>query len=743
MIDQWLKKDLDTIFKQHSVAVFIDESSDGQFLLKTLGDEYSIHEAHSELEELHVKYLLEKEQPASITVIYTTTPKEKLKFIREYCETNGCVEIRYLQNYIKDKVHQTLNLNINLPQEELIAAAKMSVGKDRTYWMDLSHKGASEIFNLEKELLPFLHEPTVYAKEKYDEQLRKTFFCKVSEHLNREYLTKPPETLAAEVVTPMFDGLIRGDCDPLLFKVYCSWLDSVSYKKSFNSYLSNYTLPADLDIWQVSPAHPFKEIDEMWLKEIGENIHDKDRLPGYLAKITQRGQNKQALSLGITFWQDVKALLEFDSNDISYLSSFTECVAFYTRHFYLLDSAIRGLYTEFFHQAELLKPFQEYYKTLVSIFLDKWFQFFGDYQNSQTGLLQRIIAENSCKTAIIVGDGVTFEIAQRVNKKVSPEYKVVSEVILADIPSETENNMSRIYIDNGETESVQDKREKYLQQSNPDRAIEFIQLDNVKDEEGAAQYCICTSKDIDTIGENLQHSGLKYFQETENLLAEKIETLLGSGYQKVFLVSDHGFVLTGLLDEADKISVTFSGQVKKAERYIRTVDQQQILPASMVEIEKSYEEYNYLYFSKTMNPFKTTGKYGFSHGGLSAQELITPCFCWENPKVSSSQLPVTIGNKNDLKSVTGELCQIKLIAGKGEGDLFNFNRKVYLVFFSNGRQVSKSDIITIQTSDIISKEFAFDGLTELEAQLLDAQSKEQLDLVTIKQNKDRDLGGLL
>lgn len=47
--------------------------------------------------------------------------------MREYCETHGCIEIRYLQNYIKDKVHQALNLNINLPKDELIAAAKVSV----------------------------------------------------------------------------------------------------------------------------------------------------------------------------------------------------------------------------------------------------------------------------------------------------------------------------------------------------------------------------------------------------------------------------------------------------------------------------------------------------------------------------------------------------------------------------------------------------------------------------------------
>ena len=99
-----------------------------------------------------------------------------MKFIREYCETDGCIEIRYLQNYIKEKVHLTLNLNINLSREELISAAKVSVGKDRTYWLDISQKGAGEIFDLETVLLSFLDDPKKYAVERFDEQLREAFF---------------------------------------------------------------------------------------------------------------------------------------------------------------------------------------------------------------------------------------------------------------------------------------------------------------------------------------------------------------------------------------------------------------------------------------------------------------------------------------------------------------------------------------------------------------------------------------
>ena len=212
MIDTWFNEDLQRILIQHPVAVFIDESGEAGFLLKDLRMDYTVHTTNGELDELKAKYLIEKElqeHPASGRkyLIYTQLPKDKLSFVREYCETNGCIEIRYLQNYIKDKVHQTLNLNINLPKDELIAAAKVSVGKDRTYWMDISHKGASEIFDLDKELLPFVHDPVAYARDKYDAQLRETFYRKVNELLGQDYLAKPPTTLAGEVVIAMLNGL--------------------------------------------------------------------------------------------------------------------------------------------------------------------------------------------------------------------------------------------------------------------------------------------------------------------------------------------------------------------------------------------------------------------------------------------------------------------------------------------------------------------------------------------------------
>jgi hypothetical protein len=748
MIDGWLKDDLERIFEQHPVAVLVDVSGDAEFLLGAVEGSLNIHHAHSEIDELHIKYLIERARPSKDRyLIYTRTPRNELKFIREYCETSGCLEISYLENYIKDKVHKTLNLNINLPKEELIAAAKVSVGKDQTYWMDLIHKGAVEIFDLEKELLPFIHDPAKYEAERYDAQLREVFYRKVNDLLGQAHIAKPAGTLAGEVVKAMLDGLARGECHPTLEVVYHNWLDSVNYRGSLPGYLDPYSLPPDIDIWATDPSHPFLGVDEQWLKAVGKSIGNKGELPNILARIARRIQGRQAQSPGISFWPEVKLLLEFDPSDITYLNTFAECAAFYTKHFYKLDTAIRKLYAGLLNKRELLEPFQEHYKQLVSVFLDQWFKYFDDYQEGQTGLLQRIISENKGpqKVAVIVGDGVAYEIACCVAKKVSGDHPCTRDIVLADIPSETANNMSRIYMDSGATEGIHQKREKYLAGRNPDLPIGFARLEDVNEAARPSQFLICTYKDIDEMGEKLQQHALKYFEEVVDRFAAKVTLLLKCGYSKVYLISDHGFVLTGLLSEADKVSVALDGEAKKAERYIRTAERQPSLAGTMIEAQKKQDSFNYLYFSKTLNPFKTPGVYGFSHGGVSPQELVTPYFCWERSGGATQTLAAAIQNKAGLKSVTGEIFQITIQADTGPGDLFSMQRKVYLVFFSGGSDtsVNTSDFFTIQRGEAVTKEYTFAGNTEMDVLLLDASTKEQLDRAVIKQNMARDLGGLL
>ena len=71
------------------------------------------------------------------------------------------------------------------------------------------------------------------------------------------------------------------------------------------------------------------------------------------------------------------------------------------------------------------------------------------------------------------------------------------------------------------------------------------------------------------------------------------------------------------------------------------------------------------------------------------------------------------------------------------------DRKIVILFMAKGKQVNKSDIITLKPEGVLKKEYSFDNRNELEAVIVDAETKETLDKATIKQISIRDTGGLL
>ncbi len=743
MIDKWFNEDLNGIFRSHPVVVFIDESKQGRFLLETVSNEVTLLETSNEIDELKAKYEIEKNGSSKKYFIYTSVSRDKLKFIREYCETNGCIEIKYLDHYLKKKVAQHLNLNINIPKEELISAAKVSVGKGQTYWMDLSHKGASEIFDLEKELLPFLDNPKSYLK-KYDASTQEIFFKKVNELIGQAYIEKPPHTLASEVVKTLLDGLFNNNPNPTLLNVYRAWLDSRSSKKSFQGYLTKYKLSKKSNVFEVHASHPFLQIDEEWLIAIGANLSDARFLSSIIPKINQRIADKSAQNLEINFWRDVKTLLEFDAKDINQLSTFNEVVEFYTKFFFKVDRAIRRLYSSFLHHKDIIEPLQQHYKSLTAVFLDKWFKYIGEYDSNQTGTIQNILNKNEGSVAIVVGDGVSWEFARDIlDAFESREYDCERKVMYAGLPSETEHNMSQLYVDSGLVMATKKEREEYLVVNNLGKEIAFIDLEKVNESTSLSEFLICSCKDPDKLGETYQQSALKYFDGIAKFYASKITQLLQNGFKNVYLITDHGYALTGVLENSDKIEVQFSGSVNKSERYIRSKNHQSYDADLLIERELEYKDYNYCYFAKRLGPFKTPGVYGFSHGGFSPQETLIPFFKWSSNDLGNDLLAVQISNKSDLQNVTGELFSIKLKGEATASDLFSTERKVMVLFFSNGKKFNESDILTIEKGKEIKKEYQFNGHLTIDVVIVDALTKEQLDKATVSQNSARDLGGLL
>ncbi len=740
MLDKWFIEDVETILKNNNRIVLIDENREAEFLLELLKNrDYEIIEVNDNHEELKAKYEIEKNFKDEKTIIYTTINLDKLTFIREYCETNGKLEFDYLYRYIKDKAESELKLHLNIPKEEMLVAGKLSIGQDSNYWRKLSASGSESLFaDFEEEVLDFITDTETFNK-KYDKSSKTVFLELLSSKLGFPKLNKPDATIVNEVVNKIFENLLANSPNDLLNNIYKKWTNSKAHFDSLLERAEKYKLPDGVSIWNVSPHHPFKQVDLEWLKAVIKHINDKEWLSSKEELIRKRISFSIVTDIESSYLKSLLTLISFDQSKFNKLYSLEDCINFYVSHFYKVDTAIRHLYAEFLNDKTIMQPLQDYYRTILNAFLHKWFEYFDNYNENQSGKLKELFeSSKSDQVAVIVGDGLSFELTKEIEAHLNKDISCSTDYILADFPSETENNMSRLYIGKDSIEKNQKAREKFLKENlSADIHFEYINDINYNSK---YDKLVVISKDIDSLGEKFQQHGLKYFDDVVAEFVEKIKMLSAIGYKEIYIVSDHGFVLTGLLEESDKIEVNnLEGDFDKKERYIRTKKQQKNLSNMLVQIERFYEDYTHIIFSKSINPFKTTGHYGYSHGGITPQELITPFFVIKKEKEDVFELKVWISNKEKLKDIVSDSFEIK-ISTEEEGDLMKAReRKVSLIFMEGDDSFYQSDIFEAEIGTEIKREFSLDNRDSFDVILIDAISKETLDRAKVSKKQIRNI----
>jgi hypothetical protein len=439
------------------------------------------------------------------------------------------------------------------------------------------------------------------------------------------------------------------------------------------------------------------------------------------------------------WWKDVFTILEFDSKSLNALTDINKLIEFYTSKFWEIDRSIRNLYVSFLQEERIIRPLQESYESLNHLLLHQWFSFSGSFAQTQQGYLPQLFTNAKPGTAVIVGDGVRYEMAQHVANVLQKQLKVTRHAMLADMPSETEHNMSALYVGNKQVLAKKEDREKKLT-AITGKEITYLDLEALNYGE-KADYLVLSYKDIDSAGEKLQQGAIKLFAEFEQVLISKITLLLNIGFKEVHLITDHGFVLTGLLEESDKIESNVKGKKDVHERFIRTQEKQD--GSDFICFEEPYQDYKFVCAAKSHRPFRSKGVYGYSHGGFTPQEIIIPNFVFQKEKEASSGLQIIISNKSNLSNVTGEYFLIKLTASANATDLFASNRKVQILLYNGNVNVSSGSILTVEAGSTHPLEFGFGKYSDLKAILVDSATQEQLDTVLIKKSNLRDFGGIL
>lgn len=580
-------------------------------------------------------------------------------------------------------------------------------------------------------VLDLLVSPRQVAED-MDKEVWQIFCQEVYALMGKPQTQQPAEVMAGAVMDTIFDGLLHNNISAPLLAIYNRCVSSHAMDEKMADYIRGFALPKDADPLAAHPDYPFWALDESLMRRMSHAIENGEFLANYVHFIEERIQGKLASTYKASWLADIKTVVEYQNEKLYQVSSLDDFAVYYRDHFAPLDTAIRHLYAAWLHEEKVLRPFQFLYEQQEKELLDKWFALTADYQPTQRNLLKEKFSGNG-RIAILVCDGLRLEMAESIYQHAKSKKK--NDYAFAMLPSVTENGMSALFGCDG-VEDLAQKRYAHLLAE--DSEAEVILAEKLNSSI-TARHLILMFGDIDLVGEKKQMAALKDINGYEKEIAEKIETLLDMGYNKVYVTADHGFVITGILDEADKIPVP-NGDIKKLEERFCLVNARLQDSKGLVEREDDFCDSAYQYYAKSDKPFKTKGVYGYSHGGFTPQECIIPIYEFSQDAAAEA-LHVSITNKKDLQAVAGQYFKLKLQA-ESSTDVFKQERRMEIHFFEGSKELS-IQIVTIKQGQLLdNNEFVMPASGKAKVVLVDASTKEQIDYCEVKGSSARDLDDL-
>lgn len=731
MIDKWFVNDINEVLGQQGRVVVADAKGEGKFLLDFLPQTVVLLEVgDTELDEIKAKYEAEAHHAGESVAFYLHRPKDSLTFLLEYAEIQGCIVLDDMESYIRKHLFADIHLNTELSKQELILAAKLSRGKDQNWWKAVCMR-AIQPLDRDQLVLDLLVSPRQVAED-MDKEVWQIFCQEVYALMGKPQTQQPAEVMAGAVMDTIFDGLLHNNISAPLLAIYNRCVSSHAMDEKMADYIRGFALPKDADPLAAHPDYPFWALDESLMRRMSHAIENGEFLANYVHFIEERIQGKLASTYKASWLADIKTVVEYQNEKLYQVSSLDDFAVYYRDHFAPLDTAIRHLYAAWLHEEKVLRPFQFLYEQQEKELLDKWFALTADYQPTQRNLLKEKFSGNG-RIAILVCDGLRLEMAESIYQHAKSKKK--NDYAFAMLPSVTENGMSALFGCDG-VEDLAQKRYAHLLAE--DSEAEVILAEKLNSSI-TARHLILMFGDIDLVGEKKQMAALKDINGYEKEIAEKIETLLDMGYNKVYVTADHGFVITGILDEADKIPVP-NGDIKKLEERFCLVNARLQDSKGLVEREDDFCDSAYQYYAKSDKPFKTKGVYGYSHGGFTPQECIIP-ICEFSQDAAAEALHVSITNKKDLQAVAGQYFKLKLQA-ESSTDVFKQERRMEIHFFEGSKELS-IQIVTIKQGQLLdNNEFVMPASGKAKVVLVDASTKEQIDYCEVKGSSARDLDDL-
>lgn len=723
MFKEWLKDDIEKAAQKSNRVVISDPSRFLTFAVKDLPD-YAVLTLNSEAEEMAARHQAQTAHANSKVLFLCFFPAKEISQLVEFSGIGGFINFDNPDTYLRDKIFHKLNQNVTIPEPKLLLSAMLSEGKSLAWWRGIVNE-TIEPLDLKQHLHMLILDPEKYQTN-FDERVISVLRDEVFKAIGRPAVPLDPPALLRELYSAIFSGLLEGKLNPSLSDIYYWWSNTNDLLPSLRDLASAWTLPGNALPAKAHPDHPFESLDRLLLTTLAKRLRDNDSIVDLTEAVRKRVASPRVAALKPKWLNDLLTLLDFDSSEIYLYATMKKITDYYANHFASLDTALRHLYDRWLSEPELLRPLQEIYETHMKALLGIWFAVVPPkYAPTQLGLIEAALTSAS-KVAVLVCDGLRLEIAEAVVKKLSGNLKMKKRVEYAKLPTVTENGMSALFgLDSVETSVT--VRYNNLRPAVPDASIiPYLSLGNAT----KAKRLVVMFGDIDTVGEHKGLAGLRDINNYETELAEAVKRLHQMGYKNVFLTADHGFVITGLLDEASKVAAPAGVDVK--ERFFLTNDY--IDGNVFIRREDKFPGSEYQYYSKTDKPFRTKGAYGYAHGGFTPQECLIPFYCISSLD-KHTDLEVKISNKDSLSSVSGQYFTVYL-----KGNSAAAGKRVKVILYNNGVEES-TIIIKLNSNGEADCEFEIVADT-MSLIVQDTATNIQLDNASVGKAMSRDLDDL-
>ena len=264
------------------------------------------------------------------------------------------------------------------------------------------------------------------------------------------------------------------------------------------------------------------------------------------------------------------------------------------------------------------------------------------------------------KVAYVMVDALRFELGKELEEMLSGYFTIQTSPVCAFVPTVTKFGMAALLPDaekaltlepvDGKLETHLDgvlikdlqARNNYLKQKLGDRC-EVVKLEQLLTNfNKKPDLLVVTTNEIDAAGENLSINALSAIQQSIQNLVRGLNVLRNLDYEKILIVTDHGFMLYPDFQPGDNVSKPQGTWVMQKSRSLAGKGSQPNFALSFSSVDlginSSVEQFlflkNYAVFSKNTQYF---------HEGLSLQETIVPMLEVTIPKVVKElKLEVTL-----------------------------------------------------------------------------------------------------